>query len=213
MPTSYATLQIESQTPMLLSEARALLDAMQGAYDGLTAFNTISEDYINAYRRQERYGFPFRIYGPALSLPTQHIPAAQVVAFDQVIILQRVQLSSPGFWEFLGAWNPLDQIRRYLNDRHQRKLDMLNQPIREQTDRLVNDNLELQNERLALANLREVLDLGREVNVPSAELTSMYREYVSTNLRTLGDTVERLNAVPGELVQVEAPPGNSEPPE
>lgn len=212
MPTSYATLQIESRTPMLLSEARALLDAMQGAYDGVTAFNTISEAYINTYRRQERYGFPFRIYGTDPSLPVQHVPAAQVVGFDQVIILQRVQLSSPGFWEFLGALNPLDQIRRYLNDRHQRKLDMLNQPTQEQTARLVNDNLELQNEALALANLREVLDLGREINLPSAELTSMYREYVSTNLRTLGDTVDRLNAVPGELVQVEAPTEAAEPP-
>jgi hypothetical protein len=211
MPTSYATLQIECQTPLLLSEARALLDAMQGAYDGLAAFNAISEDFINIYRRQERYGFPFPFYGSAL--PTQHVPAAQVVGVDQVIFLQRAQLSSWGFLEFLGALNPLKQIREYLNDRHQRKLDLLNLPIQQQTGKLVNDNLELQNERQAIANLREVLAVGRDAGLPDAEITAIYRQYVSNNLRTLGDTVERLNAIPGELVEVGAPTEPSEPPE
>ena len=30
---------------------------------------------------------------------------------------------SPGFWEFLGSLNPLEVIRRYLNDRHERAKD------------------------------------------------------------------------------------------
>lgn len=30
-------------------------------------------------------------------------------------------LESPGFWHFLGGLNPLETIRRYLEDRHQRK--------------------------------------------------------------------------------------------
>jgi hypothetical protein len=209
MPTSYATLQIECQTPLLLSEARALLDAMQGTYDGLTAFNTIAGDLINAYRLQERYNpFPFPFYQPVL--PTQQVPAAQVVGADQVILLQRVELSSPGFWEFLGLLNPLDQIRRYLNDRHQRKLDLLNLPVQQQTAQLVNENIELQNEKLAIENLRELLAVGREAGIPTTQTTAMYRQYVSNNLRTLGDTVERLNATAGELVEVTPPAGTSD---
>jgi hypothetical protein len=211
MPARYATLQIECQAPLLLSEARALLDAMQGAYDGLAAFNAISEDFAAIYRRQERYGFPFPFYGPVL--PTQHLPADQIVGVDDVIFLQRAEFSSPGFFEFLAALNPLEQIRRYLNDRHQRKLDLLNLPIQQETARRVNDNLELQNERVAIENLRQILAVGRDAGLSDTQITSMYRQYVSKNLRTLGDTVERLNAIPGELVEVEAPTGDSEPPE
>jgi hypothetical protein len=31
-------------------------------------------------------------------------------------LVARVELGSPGFWEFAGALNPLEAIRKYLND-------------------------------------------------------------------------------------------------
>jgi hypothetical protein len=34
-----------------------------------------------------------------------------------------VQLTSPGFWDFLGKLMPLETIRQYLNDRHERAKD------------------------------------------------------------------------------------------
>lgn len=37
--------------------------------------------------------------------------------------LSRVSIKSPGFWEFLGALNPLQQLREFLKDRHERRKD------------------------------------------------------------------------------------------
>lgn len=41
----------------------------------------------------------------------------------QWLSLGRVILNSPGFWEFVGGLNPLEQIRIYLSERHERKKD------------------------------------------------------------------------------------------
>jgi hypothetical protein len=78
---------------------------------------------------------------------------------------------------------------------------MLREPERQRSAELANNNLELQNERLIIANAREILSLQREFGITTTQLTSTYRQYVSGNLRTLGDTVDRLNAAPGELVE------------
>ncbi|MBK8850163.1 MAG: tetratricopeptide repeat protein [Saprospiraceae bacterium] len=42
---------------------------------------------------------------------------------NRQLYLNSVQISSPGFWEFLGSLNPLEQVREYLKDRHERKKD------------------------------------------------------------------------------------------
>lgn len=42
---------------------------------------------------------------------------------DKQLYLNSAQISSPGFWEFLGSLNPLEQVREYLKDRHERKKD------------------------------------------------------------------------------------------
>jgi hypothetical protein len=51
------------------------------------------------------------------------------IDFEKVLLpsdtlkINKVNIQSPGFWEFLGALNPLQQIREYLNDRHERNKD------------------------------------------------------------------------------------------
>lgn len=39
------------------------------------------------------------------------------------LYINKIQISSPGIWEFLGSINPLLQLREYLNDRHERNKD------------------------------------------------------------------------------------------
>lgn len=45
-----------------------------------------------------------------------------VLPSDRLTIL-KVNIQSPGFWEFLGSLNPLQQIREYIKDRHERQKD------------------------------------------------------------------------------------------
>jgi hypothetical protein len=39
------------------------------------------------------------------------------------LIVTMVNIQSPGFWEFLGSLNPLQQIREFINDCYERKKD------------------------------------------------------------------------------------------
>ena len=48
--------------------------------------------------------------------------ATRIPHFDR-LVLKAVKLQSPGFWEFIGKLNPLEVIRLYLNDRHERRKD------------------------------------------------------------------------------------------
>src|SRR4051794_35010663 len=50
-------------------------------------------------------------------------PSDAFVPAARRLRVARVVMRSPGFWEFLGALNPLQQLREYLNDRHERSKD------------------------------------------------------------------------------------------
>lgn len=47
----------------------------------------------------------------------------KIVLPSETLKINKVNIQSPGFWEFLGSLNPLQQIREYLNDRHERCKD------------------------------------------------------------------------------------------
>jgi len=47
----------------------------------------------------------------------------KIVLPSESLVINRVNIQSPGFWEFLGSLNPLQQIREYLKDRHERNKD------------------------------------------------------------------------------------------
>ena len=48
---------------------------------------------------------------------------ASLVPRKEQLILSAVKLTSPGFREFSGTLNPLEVLRKYLNDRHERRKD------------------------------------------------------------------------------------------
>lgn len=52
-----------------------------------------------------------------------NIVIEKIILSSDTLIINKVNIQSPGFWEFLGALNPLQQIREYLNDRHERCKD------------------------------------------------------------------------------------------
>src|SRR5690606_11924323 len=47
----------------------------------------------------------------------------KIILPSDALVINRVNIQSPGFWEFLGSLNPLQQIREFLKDRHERKKD------------------------------------------------------------------------------------------
>ncbi len=68
------------------------------------------------------------------------------------LILASVEIHSPGFWEFLGSLNPLEQIRRYLQDRHERIKDNAYRNRQEEV-------------RLQLENLNKAVDISGKLKL------------------------------------------------
>lgn len=51
------------------------------------------------------------------------IDIGKIVLPADRLVISKVNIQSPGFWEVLGSLNPIQQIREYLKDWHERKKD------------------------------------------------------------------------------------------
>lgn len=76
----------------------------------------------------------------------------KIILQSDRLIISKVNIQSPGFWEVLGSLNPLQQIREYIKDRHERKKDEKYRSrqeeeigeleIQERKDRIINQRIE-----------------------------------------------------------------------
>ena len=135
---------------------------------------------------------PFAWLEPGFLIPPSGPAGHFSLGMDAVppsarLTLERVSIESPGFWQFIGSLNPLEQIRRYLNDRHQRRQD---REYRETSERL---RLELEYEQSQLRIEEERLRVGRayveflrEMGVPDDEISRVIWERVGLPLTRLG---------------------------
>ena len=84
------------------------------------------------------------------------------------------RIESPGFWEFLGALNPLQQIREYLNGRHKRRQDREYRETAEQ-ERLRLENALIQRQVCEKENavLRDRINLAKELGYSDHELRQL----------------------------------------
>ena len=101
--------------------------------------------------------------------------------------LRSVRIESPGFWEFVGSLNPLQQIREYLNDRHKRRQD---KEFREAAEA---EKLRLENELVQRAIwekegsvLRERIGVLRELGYSDLELRQLIWSQVGRDFAKLG---------------------------
>lgn len=71
--------------------------------------------------REYRYGFHSTL--PNLAEFQSKIDFGTIIVPSDKLVLAKVNIQSPGYWEFLGGLNPLQQIREYIKDRHERQKD------------------------------------------------------------------------------------------
>lgn len=104
---------------------------------------------------------------------------ASLVPHSERLVLKAAQLSSPGYWDFLGKLNPLEVIRHYLNDRHERRKD---RDYRESAEarRLRLENLKLENQVL-----RERIEIARGLGATERDLAPLLNELVYRPLQAL----------------------------
>jgi hypothetical protein len=175
-----ARLRIHGYGSVELKYTTEYLVDLERAYESIFHFESLLEDA----RRIPRYLKPLHFFdlavwpehitrgGPPYSVRLNTPPSEQLV-------LERVQLNSPGFWEFLGALNPLEVIRQYLNDRHERRKD---RDYRESAEerRLILENLKLENEVMS-----ERIRLARDLGATNSDLALMMDQLIYQPLRAL----------------------------
>ncbi|WED63147.1 hypothetical protein PXH66_12480 [Synoicihabitans lomoniglobus] len=96
--------------------------------------------------------------------------------------LTAASFSSPGFWEFLGSLNPLQQIREWIKDSHERRKDKKYREGQEERE----NNLKI--EELQIKNLRDKIAILREVGVPEEEIRTGVRELIGYPLKALRES-------------------------
>lgn len=87
-----------------------------------------------------------------------------IVSVDDYPMISKINYNSPGFWEFVASWNPFEQIREYIKERHSRINDKknnweLDRKIKEteiESKRLSNDLLKLDISQKMIVQLKEL---------------------------------------------------------
>ena len=107
------------------------------------------------------------------------------VGISDRLVLKGVFLQSPGFWDFLGKLNPLEVIRQYLNDRHERKKDTDFRNNAEET------RLRLENMRLENKVLNERLQIAEKIGYSKDDLEPLFASLVAVPLEKLDSHQDR----------------------
>lgn len=170
-----------------ISEVTAFLDDFEAAYVSLYTFDAF---WLSTNgKRLRRYPFELLLeFGrvPYLATPESPLSPHDVLP-EHHLMLNRVKIESPGFWEFLGSLNPLQQIREYLNDRHRRKQ---NKDFRNDAEK---ERLALENELLRRqitdsdnSILRERISILKELGFSDQEIRQMIWSNIGKPLAQLG---------------------------
>lgn len=197
-----AELVVHSSGGWPVSDTIEFLQAINSAYTRLLTFETVIEEYESRYRRLQQY-LRYREPEQFLPLPLEqyfllnvsYLPddgLEQFISPRDQLIIQRVQLASPGFWIFLGSLNPLEVLRQYLNDLHTRRQD------REYREPHEHRRLELENLMLENQVIRERISMARELGATDAELTPLLNGLVYTPLQRLDAVAARGMITAGE---------------
>lgn len=157
MPES-ARLIVHGEGEVEVDYVIAFLSDLREAYNSILAFDIIT-------RHVHDWPFPFfepvfgnqtffARRGPRRGVqivgewPLTSDQIASMVPLKERLILDAVTIASPGEWDFIGALNPFEVLRRYLNDRHERRKDLKYRESAEER-RLALENLQRENDFLA----------------------------------------------------------------
>ena len=148
-------------------------------------FSDLEYVYNNLYAwellvDQTRGDSPTTIWRPRRGVGLRRIPKPeQVVLPDDRLYLSKIEIASPGSAEIIGALNPLETLRKYLQDRHARRQ---NKEYRESAEA---QRLALENERLRIEVVKDKVDLLRSLGVPEDKIRAALSQHIVEPLERL----------------------------
>jgi hypothetical protein len=157
--TPLGYLRVEGEGGYPVAQVRSLLAALEDSYQAAARIEV--EAYrVLSFLEWDRFGGPSGVrYWPAIWFGAGGRDR-EPVAPGEPLIVSRVVLESPGFWEVLGSLSPLEVLRKYLNDRHERKKD---RDYRSEAER---ERLAIQNAMGRLEVVERLAALEREYGPP-----------------------------------------------
>jgi hypothetical protein len=167
--TNNISIRVASVGDRRVAQITEFLAAFERAYNGLLFFESLSGQSMMRYLASSETH--------SVQLTSDRLRLG--VWPNDRVILQRAQLSSPGFWEFFGKLNPLEIIRLYLNDRHER--------CKDKKYREANEAVRLQLENALLANkvIKERLAIARSVGLTKGEMAPLINGLVLLPMNAL----------------------------
>lgn len=142
-------------------------------------FDKLSYDFRHLYELMDVFYFDGRRLLPPLSDLYMSLEHASLVPPSERLVLSKVNIQSPGFWEFFGSLNPLSQLREYLKDRHERCKD---RNWREAQDKRKGD-LDILEKENSILNAR--IQTLKELGYSEIEIRQMLTKLVLQPLHTL----------------------------
>ena len=116
------TVRLNIERGATISEFQAFLDDLEGAY--LAVYSL--PNWRDWRHRWREFPFPREIFEDSfithLRSDVWRSPRESILPPDQLEI-SSIKIESPGFIELLASFNPLQQLREYLKDRHERIKD------------------------------------------------------------------------------------------
>lgn len=216
MPEERARLRIGSYGHRSVLDVQLFLRAIEDSHDGFLAFLNLLD------RRRDFHGSAPVDPRQALRLlqkserEGRYRLVNQMIASDELLFVTEVAIASPGFWEFLGALNPLTFINDFLQARHERRKD---RDYREDAERR---RMDLENQLLETRVVQERLQLANALGMHPREQIELLSRLAIEPLLELDEVGDRGMAFPmsafPEAMQIEAreqargTPPSSEPP-
>lgn len=180
-----AILKLETNRLGPVTEIREYLQAVETAYNHLYAFHLIVREVKQMADADEPSSW--RSAGRTRRKRTVRKVARpeSVVLPEDRLTLHAVAAASPGVWEFLGSLNPLETLRKYLQDRHERSKD------KQFRNQLEAERLMLENQRLKTGVVGEQVELLRRLGVSEDKIRQVLMTHVAVPLERLDHQQDR----------------------
>jgi hypothetical protein len=209
------------------------LNALEEAHNGLLLFEAFLNDYISwkaeaqSRDRNTTIGFDSETGALAFSVQTlsSMTPEDLRKAGDKVtkraqLRIHAIEVGSPDFWSVFGSLNPLEQIRKWVDEAHKRRQDReyreaaererlrleniekANKIAHEEVERsqkIENEELNLELKRLTVYEGK--IRIAKEVGIKNKDLAPVVRTLVSgprKQLEQFNDIIEGVELGPSD---------------
>jgi len=172
--------------------SKATSRAFRLLYNGLAAFESLTDSalerigpflpkLVNTGDSLNIHDFPIASIWEEMvrKFSSPRFQPAELVEPDHVLMLKAVRMESPGFWEFFGKLNPLEIIRQFLNDMHERRNGKQYREAAEERT-LYLKNLALENQIV-----RARIGIAKSLGATNADLTPLLNELIVKPLNNL----------------------------